>query len=973
MRKQWFMGLMGLALAMSTSASAFAASSSVEVKTSGTKTESKPATKTVELSLGDVLGVEAKGRETLIRCLRGVVRVNFWSESVVRMQVCKDDSFANFNDSRAFMIQPGLAAFKGAIPKITEAADTARLATEGVVVEISKKPFGFRLLRGGKSLLAEGTFETGVRAVLKQDACGREEHYFGLQNEKDNTLDQRGRVVKLHDENGAGWSAPFVMSTAGYGLFFNNEESKNTQFTLKQPVVIENTAAKGPMDLFFIAGENFKQILSAYMDITGKPGMPPRKLLGFQYLVKGHPVLDEGEFPEWVKRGYPIDSCITFTDQQVEEPQEIEAVAATAKKIHQQNGFFGFYYDLFKWPGTFKKTKPEPMTPPYEGWDKFKELVKTRLLDNGVDWFWIDETDGPWEPRFKHNLYTALKEVQEAQGNRRSFNCARGGYAGAQRFGYPWMGDVYYDRIMMISNLANGLAGFAHSTHDMSGAVIGGQTDAQYLNGVKCNLLNPLSQCNNWVPLPAKEKTHLPWQWTPEVEQVFRKFIDLHYQLIPYFYTTAWQSHTAGLPAWRALVLDNPADSTTYSSDEVMIGDWMLMAPLYHQSERPVYLPKGKWYYLFDSAMNFAGPAHLGGVQAPNSEYPLFIKAGAIIPMMPTMRYVDERPVDPLTLLIYPLDSGASSYEFYEDDGVTRDYQNGNHCITRIECEGSDAMVRIVSQARKGLFKPARRARILSVFQNVKPKRVESDGKTLQEFETQEKFDAAGEGWGYLQDTLTNVKRVFVKTEDEGQKNEVVMVRGAAAPGAQKPKLSPTFDNADSQRMDKIKDVPARGAFLKEDRNTGGTWKGAFGKDGYIIAGSGKKLPEQTEVRFSAGVMNFGVKNPESRAPQREPGEGRVAAYYKGRNLFVEVVSNQTQPRKITLYLLDWEGLASPKGARTTKVCAMNPITGAIYDERLVDSYVNGVYLSYEVTGSVTFALDRIKGHSAVVSGLFFD
>ena len=922
-------------------------------------------------TLGDVTKVETKGREALIQCQNAVVRVNFWSDRVVRMQVSQDASFSGFEDTKAFMIQPGLATFKGSIPIATETSESLRLATESVVLEISKKPFRFRFLKpDGKSLLAEGTFETGVRACFRQDACGKEEHYFGLQNQYDDTLDQRGRAVSLNDSNGAGWPAPFVMSTAGYGLFFNNEESAKTVFTLKQPVVIENIDAKGPMDLFFIAGGDLKQILGTYTEITGKPEMPPRKLLGFQYLVQGHPIWHEESFSEWIKRGYPIDSCITFTDQKVEEPWEIEQVAGTAKRIHQQHGLFGFYYDLPKMPGTFKISQPEPTKFPYEGWDKFKELVKSRLLDNGVDWFWIDETDMGQTPRFQHNLYTALKEVQEAQGNLRSFNCARGGYAGCQRFGFPWMGDVHYDRKTMIMNLSNGLAGFPHSTHDMCGAVVRDQTDAVFLNGVKCNLLNPLSQCNAWFP--HQPKSHRPWEWSPEVEQVFRKFLDLHYQLIPYFYTAAWEAHQSGLPTWRALVLDYPNDQTAYCSDEVLVGNGLLMAPLYKDQARAVYLPEGKWYYLFDSASQFTGPTVLSGVQPPQNEYPLFIKEGAIIPMMPTMRYVGEKPVDPLTLLIYPLDSGTSAYNFYEDDGATRDYLKGDYCTTQIECQGSDSQVRIIIGQRAGQFKPAKRTSVLSVFQTVQPKQVELNGKPLRQCETREQLDASQEGWGYFQDDLTGVKRVFVKAVDEGQKSQVSIARGAANTSGEKPKLTPTFDNEYSKRYDKFKDIPSKVSFVKEDRSTSGTWKGVYGKNGYLLPGIGKKAPEQADIKVVGRQLNGQLKTNEARALQCETGEDRAIAGYVDGQFSVEILSENTKPRKITLYMLDW-GYDDPKKARTSEVSATNSITGAVYDVRKVESYREGVYLTYEVTGNVTFKFARVKGPTAALSGVFFD
>ena len=54
---------------------------------------------------------------------------------------------------------------------------------------------------------------------------------------------------------------------------------------------------------------------------------------------------------------------------------------------------------------------------------------------------------------------------------------------------------------------------------------------------------------------------------------------------------------------------------------------------------------------------------------------PVYIKAGAIIPMQPAMQWVDQHPVDVITLDVYP--SGISSYEMYEDDGISMDYQKG--------------------------------------------------------------------------------------------------------------------------------------------------------------------------------------------------------------------------------------------------------------------------------------------------------
>jgi alpha-glucosidase (family GH31 glycosyl hydrolase) len=68
-------------------------------------------------------------------------------------------------------------------------------------------------------------------------------------------------------------------------------------------------------------------------------------------------------------------------------------------------------------------------------------------------------------------------------------------------------------------------------------------------------------------------------------------------------------------------------------------------------------------------------------------QVPLFVKAGAIIPMGPSLKYVDEVPADPLTLVVYP--AGATSYTLYEDDGVTLGYLGGAYATTRFTSDDS--------------------------------------------------------------------------------------------------------------------------------------------------------------------------------------------------------------------------------------------------------------------------------------------
>ena len=644
------------------------------------------------VELGDVTGFLPATRSVIVSCGERKIRIEAWDDDVIRVWLSADGKYQASDEHGGYMIQPGMQRFKGSTDfQVVDAGDHIKIKTKSLVVRVKKHPFGLAFFQPDDKTLITATppgfgLDSNIRATLQRDACGTLEHFVGLQLKNDaETLDHREQVVSLKDENGAGWVAPFFMSSAGYGVFFNNEFSTENRIAFNKNIIIENTAKHGQLDLFFFRGTNYGRMIDLYTDLTGKPPMPPKKLLGFNYLVTGSailkPVLDEEEFPEWVKRGYPIDNCITFTDQRIASDTEIAAVDATAKRVHDLHGALGCYFDLYT-PGTFRDSRPWPTNYPYGDWSKFKETLKTRLLDHGVDWFWFDETE---DIPYVYELYQATIQASEAQDDRRGFLCGRGGQAGCQQFGYPWMGDTDYGKSSLLASLCNGLIGVAHSTHDMSGE-IQKKTEDQYLSGVKANLLDPITQCNNWEP--GRIPSHLPWEWSSQAGHVFHEYLDLHYQLIPYFYTMFWQAHTTGMPDWRPLVLDQPKRADLYVQDETMIGDWLLMAPLYEKNLRDVYLPPGKWYGYFDGKA-YAGDKVLKNYHSTPDGYPLFVKAGAIIPMMPTMRYVDEKPMNPLILDIYP--EGSTLATLYEDDGVTRKYIKGDYCTTKITCASERA------------------------------------------------------------------------------------------------------------------------------------------------------------------------------------------------------------------------------------------------------------------------------------------
>src|ERR1051325_5813568 len=55
----------------------------------------------------------------------------------------------------------------------------------------------------------------------------------------------------------------------------------------------------------------------------------------------------------------------------------------------------------------------------------------------------------------------------------------------------------------------------------------------------------------------------------------------------------------------------------------------------------------------------------------------MFVRGGAIIPTAPEMKFVGEKPADPITFDIYPDEKGSASTTLYEDDGISPAYRQG--------------------------------------------------------------------------------------------------------------------------------------------------------------------------------------------------------------------------------------------------------------------------------------------------------
>lgn len=174
-----------------------------------------------------------------------------------------------------------------------------------------------------------------------------------------------------------------------------------------------------------------------------------------------------------------------------------------------------------------------------------------------------------------------------------------------------------------------------------------------------------------------------PWKWNPIIENDIINFMNLRYKLIPYIYTESYNYHKTGKGIVKPFYYDYPKilDDVQYKN-QYFFGQNLFVSPITNKKNividrvmKKIFVPDGIWFNLLD------GKQYNGAKYYTNfyrdEDYPVFVKAGSIIPMSYN---INEDIPSTLELNIYPLNDGT--YNLYEDDGITNNYKKGMYMIT---------------------------------------------------------------------------------------------------------------------------------------------------------------------------------------------------------------------------------------------------------------------------------------------------
>jgi alpha-glucosidase len=412
-----------------------------------------------------------------------------------------------------------------------------------------------------------------------------------------------------------------------------------------------------------------------------------------------------------------------------------------------------------------------------------------------------------------HNSYvlnllkSTFEGLAKLRPNQRSFIIARGGFAGMQRYAGLWTGDSASDWAFLQINVPEvlnlGMSGIPISGCDIGGFANGDipsgtTTNPQFpsqLGGKVTGGVTNYELLTRWMILGAflpwfrnhydgyTKQFQEPWAYGEPVPTNCRYFVGLRYRMLNIFYSAMYEATQTGMPICRALLLNDPLDIGVYNhlDDEFFLGHDVLIAPIITQHEtasppsppvRDVYLPAGSDWYAFTDNLTPLGAPVAGGTliqnwyAALNNSLPLYlmpvyIRAGAILPMRELEQYVGQSAQNPTTFNIYP--GRDSSFQLYQDDGISNDYKAGVFRTTTISHQGIPNGQRVRVLRNHDQYTPPEPFYFVSFLGTDTPTAVKAAGASLANVLTPAALASATANAYYYNQSL---KTTFVKIFD---------------------------------------------------------------------------------------------------------------------------------------------------------------------------------------------------------------
>jgi len=538
-----------------------------------------------------------------------------------------------------------------------------RLVSGALEARVDRKSWRIDFLADGKPVTSSLPRSTGMmetpagKYMVDQLSIGVGENVYGL-GERFTAFVKNGQTVDIWNRDGgtnseqAYKNIPFYMTNRGYGVFVNSPDEVSFEVGTEKTNRVQFSVPGNSLEYFVIYGPTPKEVLEKYTALTGRPALPPKWSFGlwlstsfttnydeatvnsfidgmaerdiplsvFHYdcfWMKGFHWTDfnwdpsvfpdpSGMLARLKERGLKI--CVWINPYIAQAASTFAEAASLGYLLKRPNG------DVWQWdlwqPGM---AIVDFTNPDATAWFQAKIAA---LVDMGVDAIKTDfgeriPTDVAYfdgsDPQRMHNYYTELynravfEVLEQKKGLGEAVLFARSATVGGQKYPVHWGGDCWSTYEAMAESLRGGLSlcmsGFGFWSHDIGGFE-GNPPPGLYKRWVAFGLLSSHSR------LHGSSSYRVPWFVDEESVEVLRFFAKLKERLMPYLWAQAVLTHETGVPMMRAMALEFPDDPGCDGLDrQYMLGDSLLVAPVFSDDVVDYYLPAGRWTNLITGAV----------------------------------------------------------------------------------------------------------------------------------------------------------------------------------------------------------------------------------------------------------------------------------------------------------------------------------------------------------------------------------
>jgi len=577
------------------------------------------------------------------------VKVLFYSPSTVRVLKWPAGGISA-KTSLSVVSQPDLSVHVG---QIEETSEVIVFGSPRFALQIDKHTGGITYLGpDNRTILTETTSsfahcpierEKAAFSIQQNFTLSPDEGLCGLGQHQSGYMNYRGRTVKLVEANTQAVT-PFLVSTAGYGIFWDNYSK--TIFADSPAGTSWWSEVADNIDYYFMYGPSMDDAIAEYRQLTGPAPMYGKWAYGYWQSKEHYATRDEllGIAQEYRKRRIPIDDIVqdwnywgdndmwgamSFDEKRYPRPKEmidelhamhfhlmisIWAGLGPVSPIYKDMLARGYLYSPVGWAGFRYFDAYNPAAD-----DLYWKYASAGLFSKGVDAWWMDST----EPDIVNALTKESEEYemkkvednhlgtfarylnsyplvdtesvyrhQRAETDRkRVYILTRSTFAGQQRAAATtWSGDIGADwgvyRRQISAGVNHSMAGIPYWTFDIGAYSLGCQGGV-FSNGGKDpayqELYTRMFQFGAFSPIFRSHGSETPreiWEFG-DYAPVLVKFDNLRYRLLPYIYSLAWRVTHDGYSIMRGLAMDFTADHKTYDiDDQFMFGPAIMVAPV---------------------------------------------------------------------------------------------------------------------------------------------------------------------------------------------------------------------------------------------------------------------------------------------------------------------------------------------------------------------------------------------------------